>query len=257
MPLAAGLCGVLLLTGCVAGGDGADAAGGGSSSSATAPAGTAPADSAPADGEPSAPASTPTGEADADPSGASEPQTTGSSGEESLSVASTEQPDSSESESQPPDAAVVPEQPAAPSRLLIPAMELDEGLIDLGIASDGSMEVPEDAAEVGWFTGGGRPGGRGPTVLAGHVDDQDGPAVFFRLPELQPGDEVQVESADGSRVTYVVDRAAEYSKGEFPTGEVFGATMEDQLRLITCTGPWDSLAQSYSGNHVVFLTPQA
>ena len=62
------------------------------------------------------------------------------------------------------------------------------------------------------------------------------------------GDEVQVESADGSRVTYVVDRAAEYSKGQFPTAEVFGATMDDQLRLITCTGPWDSLAQSYSGN---------
>jgi len=237
MPLAAGLCGVLLLTGCVAADD--DVAGGGAASSTTAS----------ADPEPSAPAATPTGD--------SEPYPSGPSGQESPSAPPTEESDSTESDSQPPDAATAPQEPAAPSRLTVPRLDLDEGLIDLGIASDGSMEVPEDAAEVGWFTGGGRPGGRGPTVLAGHVDDQDGPAVFFRLPELQPGYEVQVESADGSRVTYVVDRAAEYSKGQFPTAEVFGATMDDQLRLITCTGPWDSLAQSYSGNHVVFLTPRA
>ncbi|MDQ3527559.1 MAG: sortase [Actinomycetota bacterium] len=249
MPLAAGLCGILLLTGCAAGDDGADAAGGGSPTAATAPAESAPADTAPADTEPSAESATPGREA--------QPESTESSGGESPSAAPTAEADPGESAAPPPDAAVDPVGPAAPSRLIIPAMDLDEGLIDLGIASDGSMEVPEDAAEVGWFTGGGRPGGKGPTVLAGHVDDQDGPAVFFRLPELQPGDEVQVESADGAQTTYVVDRAAEYSKGKFPTGEVFGATMDDQLRLITCTGPWDSLAQSYSGNHVVFLSPQA
>jgi hypothetical protein len=254
MPLAAGLCGVLLLTGCAAGDDGADAAGGGSPTAATAPAESAPAENAPAD---TAPADTEPSAESATPGREAQPESTDSSGGESPSAAPTAEADPGESAAPPPDAAVDPVGPAAPSRLIIPAMDLDEGLIDLGIASDGSMEVPEDAAEVGWFTGGGRPGGKGPTVLAGHVDDQDGPAVFFRLPELQPGDEVQVESADGAQTTYVVDRAAEYSKGEFPTGEVFGATMDDQLRLITCTGPWDSLAQSYSGNHVVFLSPQA
>ncbi len=47
---------------------------------------------------------------------------------------------------------------------------------------------------------------------------------------------------------------ADYSKGDFPTPQVFGATTEDSLRLITCTGPWDSLAESYEDNRVVYAT---
>lgn len=148
------------------------------------------------------------------------------------------------------------ESPAEPDRLIVPSLGLDEQLIDLGLAADGGMEVPQDPSRVGWFTWGGRPGGPGPTVVAGHVDSDLGPAVFFRLTELQPGDEVQVHSADGQAVTYVVDHAADYPKGEFPTEEVFGATASDQLRLITCTGSWDSLAASYSDNRVVYATAQ-
>lgn len=143
---------------------------------------------------------------------------------------------------------------APPERLVVPSIDLDEPLVDLGIAADGVMEVPTDADEVGWFTGGGRPGGFGPTVLAGHVDSDEGPAVFFRLTELVEGDEVIVASTDGTQVRYRVDRVIDVPKGEFPTGDVFGATPGDELRLITCTGAWDSLAQSYEDNRVVFAS---
>lgn len=146
---------------------------------------------------------------------------------------------------------------ASPSRLRIPDLDLDEDLIDLGLADDGSMEVPQDPEQAGWFTGAGRPGGYGPTVLAGHVDSDTGPAVFFRLTELRPGDEVDVERADGVVVTYEVTEVADYSKGNFPTPQVFGATAQDSLRLITCTGPWDSLAESYEDNRVVYATTTA
>lgn len=145
-------------------------------------------------------------------------------------------------------------EPSPPVRLRIPALGLDEQLIDLGLAADGSMEVPGDPDRAGWFTGGGRPGGHGPTVLAGHVDSQEGPAVFGSLTELGPGDEVAVENAEGELVTYRVDRVADYPKGTFPTHEVFGATVDDEVRLITCTGEWDTLASSYEDNRVVFAT---
>lgn len=143
---------------------------------------------------------------------------------------------------------------AAPATLRIAALGLEEDLVDLGLAEDGSMEVPADPARAGWFTGGGRPGGFGPTILAGHVDSDTGPAVFFPLTQLRPGDLVEVERADGVSVVYEVTEVADYAKGDFPTAQVFGATREDTLRLITCTGPWDSLAQSYEDNHVVYAT---
>lgn len=116
------------------------------------------------------------------------------------------------------------------------------------------MEVPSDPDRVGWFTGGGRPGGDGPTVVAGHVDSKEGPAVFAGLTRLKVGDEVHLDDQDGRRVTYRVDRATDYPKGTFPTEEVFGATADDTVRLITCTGEWDSVASQYTDNRVVYAS---
>ncbi|RKT36664.1 LPXTG-site transpeptidase (sortase) family protein [Microbacterium sp. AG1240] len=150
----------------------------------------------------------------------------------------------------PPTAAIV--EALAPASVRIPAIELDEPLIDLGITAEGDMEVPEDFDEVGWFTGGGRPGGRGPTVIAAHVDSPTGPAVFLRLEQLVPGDTVEVTDTAGSTFSYVVTEVADYPKSAFPTSRVFGAVADDQLRLITCGGVFDTAAASYVDNRVVY-----
>lgn len=134
----------------------------------------------------------------------------------------------------------------------IPAIDLDMPLIDLGIAPEGQMEVPEDYDEVGWFTGGGRPGGYGPTVIAGHVDSPTGAAVFFRLRELAEGDVIQVTDIAGTTFDYTVTVVADYAKSAFPTHEVFGAVATDELRLITCGGVFDAEAASYEDNRVVY-----
>lgn len=142
----------------------------------------------------------------------------------------------------------------APAQVRIPAIELDEPLIGLGIKADGTMGVPADWDAVGWFTGGGKPGGRGPTVIAGHVDSVTAPAVFSRLAELVPGDTVEVVDVDGALVTYAVDEVLDVPKADFPTGRVFGALPTDELRLITCGGFFDPAAASYEDNRVVFAS---
>ncbi len=141
----------------------------------------------------------------------------------------------------------------APARLSAPTIELDEPLIGLGLTEDGQMQVPSDYDDVGWFTGGGRPGAIGsPTVLAGHVDSTTGPAVFDRLSELRPGDVVTVADETGSRADYRVDRIGDYGKAEFPTALVFGAVAADEIRLITCSGDFDTSVGSYEQNLVVY-----
>ncbi|GAA1915955.1 class F sortase [Microbacterium aoyamense] len=139
-----------------------------------------------------------------------------------------------------------------PVRVGIPKIGLDEPLIDLGIADDGAMEVPSDFDAVGWFTPGGRPGGHGPLVIAGHVDSPTGSAVFMRLRELAAGDTVDVSDANGALHTYRVVEVADYSKSDFPTVRVFGAVAADELRLITCGGEFDASVGSYKDNRVVF-----
>lgn len=139
----------------------------------------------------------------------------------------------------------------APTGLSIPSIDVDEQLIDLGIGDDGTAEVPADYARAGWFAGGGRPGGVGPTVILGHVDSLDGPAVFHRLRDVPVGADIDVQLADGTTAQYRVESTAQYAKADFPTFEVYGATPVDTLTLITCGGPFDTDALSYTENVVV------
>lgn len=139
-----------------------------------------------------------------------------------------------------------------PRSVRIPAIDLDAPLIDLGIAPEGHLEAPSDYDDVGWFTGGGRPGGYGPTVIAGHVDSPTGAAVFFRLRELTRGDVVEVTDAAGTVFRYTVTDVVDYPKSAFPTQKVFGAVTTDELRLITCGGVFDTAASSYVDNKVVY-----
>ncbi|GAA3242597.1 hypothetical protein GCM10017691_46810 [Pseudonocardia petroleophila] len=144
--------------------------------------------------------------------------------------------------------------PAEPASVAIPSIGVRSDLLHLGLAADGSAEVPEDYALAGWFREGGRPGGRGPTVLLGHVDSRDGPAVFYRLRDLGPGDVVEVATGDGTVARYAVDRTEQVPKDEFPTFAVFGATADDVLRLVTCAGDFDRGERSYTDNLVVHAT---
>ncbi|MER7860470.1 sortase [Amycolatopsis japonica] len=100
--------------------------------------------------------------------------------------------------------------PAKPVRLEIPAIGVRTGeIVDLGLAGDGTLQVPHDAITTGWFTGGPAPGEIGPAVLAGHVDYKKVPGVFVRLKELKAGDEALVHREGGSTAVftvYAVDR---------------------------------------------------
>jgi Sortase domain len=89
-------------------------------------------------------------------------------------------------------------------------------------------------------------------VIAGHVDSRTGPAVFYRLRDLRPGDHVEVDRADGTRLRFVVELARSFPKVGFPTAEVFGPVPVAALRLVTCGGEFDRARGSYRDNLVVF-----
>jgi sortase (surface protein transpeptidase) len=139
-----------------------------------------------------------------------------------------------------------------PVALHIPSIGVRSNkIVDLGLQDDGTIDVPKDPSAPGWFTPGPSPGQLGPAVIAGHVDSDTGPAVFYRLGALRAGDEVKVRRADGSLATFSVDRVMTFAKDEFPTRAVYGATSRAELRLITCSGSYSD-DTGYDSNTVAF-----
>ena len=143
---------------------------------------------------------------------------------------------------------------AAPVWVEIPVIAVGADIDPLGLRPNGELDVPTRFERVGWWAGGVAPGDRGPAVLAGHVDSRRAPAVFFRLRELNAGDEVRVRGADGTTVLYTVERSGNYAKTDFPTAEVYGPTERPTLRLVTCSGRFDRSRRSYEENLVVYAT---
>ena len=143
---------------------------------------------------------------------------------------------------------------SVPLSLGIPGIGVDTGLVRLGLGADGSLDVPGDFGVAGWWTGGSAPGDPGAAVVVGHVDSFKGRAIFYRLRELTPGQEIVVARSDGSTVTFVVEALRQYPKDELPTDTIYGATPEPTLRLITCGGSYDRSSKSYRDNVVVFAS---
>ena len=144
-----------------------------------------------------------------------------------------------------------------PVRLSVPAIGLTTGLLEVGRNPNGTLQVPplyETPGEAAWYTGSPTPGQPGPSVIVGHVDSVLGPAVFFRLGDVAPGDRLSVTLADGAVARFVVDGVRVYPKSGFPTAVVFGPARGAQLRLVTCGGPFDYASRHYLDNIVVFAS---
>ncbi|MFD7166460.1 class F sortase [Streptomyces violascens] len=126
-----------------------------------------------------------------------------------------------------------------PVRVRIPAAGVDASpVLDLGLAADGTVEVPSvaDADKIGWYDKGVTPGQTGPAVLIGHFDTVKGPAVLKNVSKVKVGDLVSVARADGKTAEFKVRALEQVDKSAFPTQKVYGDTDRPELRIITCGG---------------------
>jgi LPXTG-site transpeptidase (sortase) family protein len=134
----------------------------------------------------------------------------------------------------------------------IPAIGVDAPVIGLGLNADLTLQVPSSPVDAGWWSGGTHPGEVGPAVIVGHVNLNGQEGVFGRLDQLRRGDHILVREANGAVDRYVVTGSAVYPKSRFPTRRVYGAIGYAGLRLITCTGSFDSSTGHYVDNLIVF-----
>jgi sortase (surface protein transpeptidase) len=144
--------------------------------------------------------------------------------------------------------------PSTPIRVQIPALGVVSKIMKLDLQRDGTMQTPPGAYPVGWYDRSPTPGQLGPAVLAGHVDWKGQHGAFYGLHELQPGDTVVVDRADGTAATFRVDLVEVAPKDAFPTDAVYGPLDHAGLRLVTCGGPFDDATGNYRDNVIVYAS---
>jgi len=138
-----------------------------------------------------------------------------------------------------------------PVGLRIPAINVNAHIQYVGLTPNGGMEVPSNAADVGWFKLGSRPGEKGSAVISGHLDGKNGEAgVFANLHKLKKGDKLYVEDSKGKSIAFVVRDSRTYDPGY--ADDVFSRNDSAHLNLVTCDGVWDGVKKSYSKRLVVF-----
>lgn len=144
---------------------------------------------------------------------------------------------------------------STPVRVRIPAIEVSSPLHALGLAEDGTLQVPggDRYDEAAWYDGSPTPGEVGGAVIEGHVTSQGSvPSVFFDLGALGRGDRVHVDREDGTTATFQVYGVESFPKDAFPKVAVYGNTEGPELRIITCGGVYDPDQRRHLDNIVVF-----
>ena len=142
--------------------------------------------------------------------------------------------------------------PSPPVKIRIESIGASAPVDPLGLNRDGTLQVPKDYQRAGYYVGRPAPGSVGPAIIAAHVDSKAGPAVFYRLRDLEPGAEVVVTRKDGSDVVFIVDRIEQHPKDAFPTEAVYGSTEGATLRLITCGGSFNKRSGHYRDNLIAY-----
>jgi sortase (surface protein transpeptidase) len=136
----------------------------------------------------------------------------------------------------------------------VPAIGVDAAMELVGRDAGGRMAVPSRPEDVGWYGDGAAPGDPGDAVIDGHLDWGNRPAVFWRLRELGPGDEIAVDMPGRGTARFQVETLTTVPYTARPPG-LFATSGPSRLSLVTCVGPFDYLARTYSQRLIVDARP--
>lgn len=164
----------------------------------------------------------------------------------------TSSPAPSDTPSDAPSTPAAPAPGVRPEVLVVPALAVQAPVTPIR-TEGGDLTPPSDPQQVGWWSGGARPGAaEGAAVVTGHTVHTGGGA-FDDLDTLAPGDQVLVRSASDD-LAYRVASVEVLSRDELArrSADVFGRTGPPRLVLITCED-WDGTA--YRSNVVVTAEP--
>lgn len=149
---------------------------------------------------------------------------------------------------------------AEPTTLSVPSVGINTSLVTVGKTSSGAIDAPRapNFDKAAWYKDSAAPGQYGTSVVVGHVDSfnsETGESVFYNLAKVKLGETVAIQRSDNSTATFRIYATRQYDRAKLPSAEVYGAPSSyAELRLITCSGAFDTSTQNYTDNTVIFAT---
>lgn len=139
-----------------------------------------------------------------------------------------------------------------PSRLIIPALDIDANIQEVGITYGGNIGVPNNFTDVAWYKYGPVPGAPGTAIINGHLDNGLAlPGIFKHLDSIGSGDEIDIADESGKLAKFTVETTDSYFYKKMPMTDIFTTAGKPRLALITCTGTWVSSDRTYDHRLVV------
>ncbi len=147
--------------------------------------------------------------------------------------------------------------PDNPKYLSIPAISINNvRVLRLGLLSNGSIAVPDNIYDTGWYDGSVKPGQNGAMFIYGHVSSWTADGVFYDLKKLVPGNQVTITSGDNATYTYQVVSTTIYPYNNVNMSQVLAPVNPNipGLNLMTCTGQVIKGTSEFNERLVVFTS---
>lgn len=139
-----------------------------------------------------------------------------------------------------------------PQRIRIPNLGINAFVEHVGLDRENRMDVPRNIWNVAWYKLGAKPGERGNSAIAGHVDGPNTQAIFWELRKAQPGMRIYVQGDRGEEKVFEVYEVATYPFEQAPLERIFGGSDDAHLNLITCTGNFNNRTLNYDQRFVAY-----
>lgn len=128
--------------------------------------------------------------------------------------------------------------PNLPKYIDIPALKVHARVLSEGVNRDGTLQVPWNIYDTGWYNASAQPGQPGAVLIDGHSGIGAMHGIFHDLGQLKPGDAIVVTRGDGQQFTYKVLQAqvVNVNSVDMRSMVVSAIASKPGLNLITCTG---------------------
>lgn len=146
----------------------------------------------------------------------------------------------------------------APRVLRIPSLEIEARIRHVGVSLSGEPVAPSNIFDAGWFEQNGKPNMPGAVLLNGHSIGPTKDGVFATINRLKPGDLIEIELGNGSKVVYGVVKVQQYPINQVDMRAALQPIDPTQpgLNLMTTSNRYSNRSENSRQQYVVFALQQ-